>query len=67
MPRSSSTVPIEHIRERISDLTPAMSRPLMHLMATAAGMQDPDFRTVCQEQLGLDVRKIPIQDKIFCK
>lgn len=64
---SSSTVPLEHIRERISDLTPEMNRPMMHLFATAAGMQDPDFRTVCKEQLGLDVRKIPIQDKIFCQ
>ncbi|OYQ31459.1 hypothetical protein CHU95_20115 [Niveispirillum lacus] len=64
---SSSTVPLEHIRERISDLTPAMSRQFMHLLATAAGMQDPDFRTVCRDELGLDVRKIPIQDKIFCQ
>lgn len=64
---TSSAVPIAEIRGLTEKYREQVSRPMMHLLATAAGMQEPDFPTLCRYELGLEVPKIPIPDKIFCQ
>lgn len=64
---SSSTVPIAEIRGLTEKYREQVSRPMMLLLATAAGMQEPDFPALCRYELGLEVPKIPIPDKIFCQ
>ncbi len=64
---SSSAVPIADIRALTDRYREQVSRPMMHLLATAAGMQEPDFPALCRYELGLEMPKIPIPDKIFCQ